>query len=39
MITEEIMRTVLRYTNRKCREFRRTLPTPQNYYDFSMEEF
>ena len=39
MITEEIMQTVLRYTNRKCREVRRTLSTPQNYHDFSMEEF
>ena len=39
MITEEIMQTVLRCTNRKCREVRRTLSTPQNYYDFSMEEF
>ena len=33
------MRTVLRYTNRKCREVRRTLSTPQNYHDFSMQEF
>ena len=39
MIKEEIMRTVLRYTNRKCREVRRTLSTPQNYHDLSMEEF
>ena len=39
MITEEIMRTVLRYTNRKCREVRRTLSTAQNYHDFSMKEF
>ena len=39
MITEEIMQTVLRYTNRKCREVRRTLSTPQNYHNFSMEEF
>ena len=28
MITEEIMRIVLRYTNKKCREVRRTLSTP-----------
>ena len=33
------MRTVLRYTNRKCRELRRTLSTPQKYHDFSIEEF
>ena len=39
MITEEIMRTILRYTNGKCREVRRTLSTPQNYHDFSVEEF
>ena len=39
MITKEIMQTVLRYTNRKCREVRRTLSTPQNYHDFSMEKF
>ena len=39
MITEEIMQTVLRYTNKKCREVRRTLSTHQNYHDFSMEEF
>ena len=39
MNTEEIMQIVLRYTNRKCREVRRTLSTPQNYHDFLMEEF
>ena len=39
MLTEEIMRTVLRNTNRKVRELRRTLSTPQNYHNFSMEEF
>ena len=39
IITEEIMRTVLRYTNRKCREVRRILSTSQNYHDFSMEKF
>ena len=39
MITKEIIRTVLRYTNRKCREVRRNLSTPQNYHNFSMEEF
>ena len=39
MITEKIMQTVLRYTNRKCREVRRTPFTPQNYHNFSMEEF
>ena len=38
MMTDEIMRTVFRYTNRKCREIRRTLST-QNYHEFSMEEF
>ena len=39
MITEEIMRTVLRYTNRKCKEVRRILSTPQNNYNFSTKEF
>ena len=39
MVTEEIMRTVLKYTNRKCKEVRCTLSTPQNYHDFSMKEF
>ena len=39
MITKEIMQTLFRYTNKKCREVRRTLSTPQNYHDFSMEEF
>ena len=39
MLTEEIIRTVLRNTNRKVRELRRTLSTPQNYHNFSMEEF
>ena len=39
MITEEIMQTVLRYTNRKCREVRRTLSTLQNYHYLSIEEF
>ena len=33
------MQTVLKYTNRKCREVRRTLCTLQNYHDFSVEEF
>ena len=39
MIIKKIMQTVLRYTNRKSREVRRTLSTPQNYHDFLMEEF
>ena len=39
MLTEEIMRTVLRNTNRKVRELRRTLFKPSNYHNFSMEEF
>ena len=33
------MRTVLRYTNRKCSEVQSTLSTNQNYHDFLMEEF
>ena len=39
MLTQDILRTAIRYTNRTIREFRRTLPRPQNYDDFSMDEF
>ena len=39
MLTKDIQQTVLRYSNRKIRELRRTLPKPQNYHDFSMDEF
>ena len=39
MLTEDILRTVLRYTNRKVQELGRTLPKQQNYHDFSMDEF
>ena len=38
-LTEDILRIVLRYTNRKVRVLQRTLPKPQNYHDFSMDEF
>ena len=39
MLTEDILQTVLRYTNQKVRELCHTLPKPQNYHDFSMEKF
>ena len=39
MLTQDILRTAIRYTNRTIREFRRTLPRQQNYDDFSMVEF
>ena len=39
MIKKEIVRTVLRCTNIKCWEVARILSTPQNYHNFSMEEF
>ena len=39
MLMEDILRTVLRYTNRKVWELCRTLPKPQHYHDFLMNEF
>ena len=39
MFAEEKMQIALRNANRKVRELRRTLSTPQNYHNFSLEEF
>ena len=39
MLTQDILRTAIRYTNRTIREVCRTLPRPQNCDDFLMVEF